>query len=101
MGVEVETSLEGDGQTYPKPGDTVRMHYTARLATTGQKIDSTHDRRAAAVELLDKFITTVKDDVWNEFKHGASCFGFRLASIRSSGAGTRVCKRYRRASRRL
>eukprot|EP00927_Polykrikos_kofoidii_P084462 TRINITY_DN8902_c0_g1_i1.p2 TRINITY_DN8902_c0_g1~~TRINITY_DN8902_c0_g1_i1.p2 ORF type:complete len:126 (-),score=19.46 TRINITY_DN8902_c0_g1_i1:111-446(-) len=44
MGVEVETSLEGDGQTYPKPGDTVRMHYTARLATTGQKIDSTHDR---------------------------------------------------------
>eukprot|EP00927_Polykrikos_kofoidii_P084466 TRINITY_DN8902_c0_g1_i6.p2 TRINITY_DN8902_c0_g1~~TRINITY_DN8902_c0_g1_i6.p2 ORF type:complete len:148 (-),score=20.94 TRINITY_DN8902_c0_g1_i6:111-512(-) len=47
MGVEVETSLEGDGQTYPKPGDTVRMHYTARLATTGQKIDSTHDRRGA------------------------------------------------------
>lgn len=34
----------GDGVTFPKPGDTVSMHYTGTLATTGEKFDSSRDR---------------------------------------------------------
>lgn len=31
MGVTVETTQEGDRQTYPKPGDSVTMDYTGTL----------------------------------------------------------------------
>lgn len=31
MGVTVETTKEGDKQTYPKPGDQVTMDYTGTL----------------------------------------------------------------------
>lgn len=31
MGVTVETTQAGDGQTYPKPGDSVTMDYTGTL----------------------------------------------------------------------
>lgn len=31
MGVTVETTKEGDKQTYPKPGDSVTMDYTGTL----------------------------------------------------------------------
>lgn len=31
MGVTVETTQPGDGQTYPKPGDNVTMDYTGTL----------------------------------------------------------------------
>merc|ERR550514_907416 len=44
MGVEVETVEPGDGCTYPKPGDKLRMHYVGKIAATGQLIDSSIDR---------------------------------------------------------
>ena len=31
MGVTVETTKEGDKQTYPRPGDSVTMDYTGTL----------------------------------------------------------------------
>lgn len=34
----------GDGVTFPKAGDTVSMHYTGTLASTGAKFDSSRDR---------------------------------------------------------
>lgn len=35
--------VEGDGQTFPSPGDTLTMHYTGFLKT-GQRFDSSYDR---------------------------------------------------------
>ncbi|KAI7849539.1 FK506-binding protein 1 [Circinella umbellata] len=43
MGVQIETTQAGDGANFPKPGDTVSMHYTGTL-TNGQKFDSSRDR---------------------------------------------------------
>ncbi|XP_075236401.1 peptidyl-prolyl cis-trans isomerase Fkbp12 [Lycorma delicatula] len=43
MGVEVEVLQEGDGQTYPKTGQTVVVHYTGTLEN-GVKFDSSRDR---------------------------------------------------------
>ena len=44
MGVEVEVLQQGDGQNYPKTGDTVTMHYTGTLSANGSKFDSSVDR---------------------------------------------------------
>ncbi|KDR18470.1 Peptidyl-prolyl cis-trans isomerase FKBP1B [Zootermopsis nevadensis] len=43
MGVEVEVVSPGDGQTYPKYGQTVVVHYTGTLQN-GMKFDSSRDR---------------------------------------------------------
>mmetsp|Transcript_27328 Transcript_27328/g.69121 ORF Transcript_27328/g.69121 Transcript_27328/m.69121 type:complete len:112 (+) Transcript_27328:83-418(+) len=44
MGVEVKTIRQGDGQTYPRQGDKLRMHYVGTIAATGKKFDSSIDR---------------------------------------------------------
>ncbi|KAI8617756.1 hypothetical protein BC830DRAFT_1041823, partial [Chytriomyces sp. MP71] len=44
-GVDVEVTKEGDGKTFPKVGDKVKIHYTGKL-TNGKKFDSSVDRGA-------------------------------------------------------
>ena len=35
---------EGDGKTFPKKGDKLKMHYKGTLASNGKKFDSSYDR---------------------------------------------------------
>lgn len=44
MGVEVQTLAPGDGQSFPKPGDQVTMHYTGKLKESGEVFDSSVNR---------------------------------------------------------
>ncbi|XP_015437816.1 PREDICTED: peptidyl-prolyl cis-trans isomerase FKBP1A [Dufourea novaeangliae] len=43
MGVEIEVIFNGDGETYPKLGQTVIVDYTGFL-DNGKKFDSSRDR---------------------------------------------------------
>jgi len=45
--VSLETISPGDGITFPKKGDMLSMHYTGKIAATGAKFDSSHDRQKA------------------------------------------------------
>mmetsp|Transcript_5250 Transcript_5250/g.17032 ORF Transcript_5250/g.17032 Transcript_5250/m.17032 type:complete len:245 (-) Transcript_5250:35-769(-) len=40
----VETTVPGDGVTFPKRGETLTMHYTGTLAGSGAVFDSSRDR---------------------------------------------------------
>ncbi|CUS09579.1 unnamed protein product [Tuber aestivum] len=43
MGVTRDIISAGDGTNFPKPGDTVKIHYVGTL-TNGTKFDSSRDR---------------------------------------------------------
>ena len=44
-GILLRTVRPGDAANYPCQGDTVRVHYEAFLKETGEKFDSSRDRR--------------------------------------------------------
>jgi len=43
-GVTIERVKSGDGERFPKKGDTISVHYTGTLAKGGKKFDSSKDR---------------------------------------------------------
>lgn len=43
-GVRLETEVEGDGESFPQPGDEVSVHYVGTLQDGGRQFDSSRDR---------------------------------------------------------
>mmetsp|Transcript_62011 Transcript_62011/g.162519 ORF Transcript_62011/g.162519 Transcript_62011/m.162519 type:complete len:147 (-) Transcript_62011:60-500(-) len=43
-GLTLKVLKAGDGKTFPQAGDTLSMHYTGTLASSGKKFDSSRDR---------------------------------------------------------
>merc|ERR1711879_443506 len=43
-GLSIDITTPGDGKTFPKKGDQLKMHYTLTLASNSKKIDSSRDR---------------------------------------------------------
>ncbi|SNX85701.1 probable FPR1 - peptidyl-prolyl cis-trans isomerase, FK506-binding protein [Melanopsichium pennsylvanicum] len=48
--VQIERISAGDGENFPKPGDTVTMHYTGTLAANGKEFDSSRKPGRGAFE---------------------------------------------------
>lgn len=44
MGVDVHRISAGDGKTYPKAGQTVKVHYEGRLQSNGKMFDSSREK---------------------------------------------------------
>ena len=44
-GIVIQTTVPGDGVTYPKAGDQLQVHYKGRLASNGKLFDSTYKRQ--------------------------------------------------------
>ena len=44
-GIYLRTVKPGDAANYPRPGDAVKIHYEAFLKDTGERFDSTRERR--------------------------------------------------------
>ncbi|GMI21537.1 hypothetical protein TrCOL_g9948 [Triparma columacea] len=44
MGIKRSVLTEGDGQSYPKKGDKLTMHYVGTLKKGGKKFDSSRDK---------------------------------------------------------
>ena len=42
--IDVQIIRAGDGKYYPKPGETVAIHYTIKLAS-GKEVDNTYKRK--------------------------------------------------------
>jgi hypothetical protein len=42
--LNIEVIEPGDGNTFPKTGDSLQMHYTGTLFSDGSKFDSSRDR---------------------------------------------------------
>merc|ERR1712137_509352 len=47
--IRIEVITPGDGKTWAKKGDKITIHYTGYLAETGEKFDSSFDRRNGEV----------------------------------------------------
>lgn len=43
-GIKIDTIQAGDGKTFPSAGDTLTMHYTGTLASTGSQFDCSRTR---------------------------------------------------------
>lgn len=50
-GVRVESVSGGDGKTFPASGDSVRVHYTGQLASSGKIFDSSRERQPLSFQV--------------------------------------------------
>ena len=110
MGVEIEVLQPGDGNTYPKKGDMLTMHYTGTLSSDGTQFDSSvakgrpfqfvigigqvirgWDEGVAQMSLGEKSVLKISSD----YGYGPrGCRGSHPAECRSEfRGGTACCRR--------